>query len=145
MLFRSATAEAVINTSGQIRRIDITNSGNNYTSAIVSITPATYDTTGRNAAAIVNLQGRYGTLRSFYNNSQYVKTVFKNNVGTIDYLNGVITLDSFGPIEVDNPLGQLTLSVKPKSTLLSSTYNRILTLDPFDPNAITVNIIAKTQ
>ena len=142
---QGATAEAVINTSGQIRRIDITNSGNNYTSAIVSITPATYDTTGRNAAAIVNLQGRYGTLRSFYNNSQYVKTVFKNNVGTIDYLNGVITLDSFGPIEVDNPLGQLTLSVKPKSTLLSSTYNRILTLDPFDPNAITVNIIAKTQ
>lgn len=142
---QGATAEAVINTSGQIRRIDVTNSGNNYTSAIVSITPATYDTTGRNAAAIVNLEGRYGTLRSFYNNSQYVKTVFKNNVGTIDYLNGIITLDSFGPIEVDNPLGQLTISVKPKSTLLSSTYNRILTLDPFDPNAITVNIIAKTQ
>ena len=141
---QGATAEAVINTNGQIRKINITNSGNNYTSAIVSITPSTYDTTGRNAVATVNLQGRYGTLRSFYNNSQFVKTVFKNNVGSIDYNQGVITLDSFGPIGVDNPLGQLTISVKPKTTILSSSYNRILTLDPFDPNAISVNIIAKT-
>lgn len=142
---QGATANAVINTSGQIRRIDVTNSGNNYTSAILSITPSTYDTTGRNAAGVVNLQGRYGTLRSFYNNSRFVKTVFKNNVGTIDYSQGVITLDSFAPIQIDNPLGQLTISVKPKSTILSSSYNRILSLDPFDPNAITVNIIAKTQ
>lgn len=142
---QGATANAVINTSGQIRRIDVTNSGNNYTSAILSITPSVYDTTGRNAAGVVNLEGRYGTLRSFYNNSRFVKTVFKNNVGTIDYSKGVITLDSFAPIQIDNPLGQLTLSVKPKSTILSSSYNRILSLDPFDPNAITVNIIAKTQ
>jgi hypothetical protein len=138
-----ATAEAVINTNGTIKQIDVTSSGNNYTSAIVSITSNPNDTTGQLGAAIVNLQGRYGTLRTYYNNTNDVKTVFNQNVGTVDYTGGIVTLNSFGPSGVDNDLGQLTITVNPTTTIFSSSYNRIITIDPFDLNAITINITAK--
>jgi hypothetical protein len=138
-----ATAEAIINTNGTIRQINVLTSGNNYTSAIATITPKANDTTGQLGAAIVTLQGRYGTLRSYYNNAQNVKTIFNQNVGTVDYTGGIVTLNAFGPIEVDNPLGQLTITVNPTTTIISSSYNRVITVDPFDPNAITVNVTAK--
>ena len=138
-----ATAVAKLNTSGSISSIQITNSGSGYTSAIVSIVPNSKDKKGKLGAAIVKLQGQYGTLRLYYNNDNNVKTIFNDNVGTIDYVNGIVTLDQFNPLDVDNPLGQLSLTVNPLSTIVSSTYNRIITIDPFDPNAITVNVTTK--
>ena len=141
-----ATATATISTSGAIISINVTNSGNNYTSAIVTITPEANDTTGQGGAAVVNLQGRYGTLRTYYNNNtSRVKQILNSNAGTIDYINGIITLDEFSPLQIDNPLGQLTISVTPASTIVSSSLSRIVTLDPFDSNAITVNVIAKNS
>ena len=138
-----ATAEVVINTNGTIRKINVLTSGNNYTSAIATITAGANDTTGQLGAAVVNLQGRYGTLRSYYNNTNNVKTVFNQNIGTVDYKSGLVTLNSFGPIQVDNDLGQLTVTTNPATTIISSSYNRVITIDPFDPSAITVNVIAK--
>jgi len=139
-----ATAEAVISGSGSIREINVLTAGTGYTSAIVQITPATNDTTGALGAGLATLQGRYGTLRTYYNDSQNVKTVFNDNVGTIDYSSGIITLNSFGPIQVNNDLGQLTITANPSTTIISSSYNRILTIDPYDSGAIVVNVTAKT-
>jgi hypothetical protein len=90
------------------------------------------DTTGTLGAAIVLLEGRYGTLRSYYNNTQNVKTILNSNIGTVDYNLGIVTLNSINPINVDNALGQLTVSATPKTTIISSTYNRIITVDDFD-------------
>ena len=140
-----ATAHAVITGSGTIQSIVVDSGGNGYTSAIVQITPADGDTTGQLGAAIVNLTGRYGTLRSYYNDTNNVKTIFNSNIGTVDYTNGIITLTAFGPIGVDNDLGQFTVTANPTTSIISSTYNRIITIDPYDPNAITVNVTAKTQ
>ena len=139
-----ATAEAVINSKGIITTINITNSGNNYTSAIATITNAAGDTTGTLGAAVVLLKGRYGTLRSYYNNTQNVKTILNNNVGKIDYNLGVVTLNSLDPINVNNDLGQMTVSSTPVTSIVSSTYNRIISIDEYDPNSIIVNVIAKT-
>jgi hypothetical protein len=138
-----ATATAYINTNGQINSIAVTNSGNNYTSAIVTITPAAGDTTGQLGSAITTLQGQTGTLSLYYNNTNNAKTIFKSVAGTIDYTNGIITLNQFGPLSVDNPLGQLTISATPTSSIISSTYNRIVTVDPYDSTAIIVNVAAK--
>ena len=66
------------------------------------------------------------------------------NAGTVDYVNGIVTLNSLSPVQVDNDLGQLTITANPTTTIISSTYNRIITIDPYDPNAIIVNVIAKT-
>ena len=139
-----ASAVATINTDGTIKSITVTSSGNNYTSAIATITPASGDTTGKLGAATVTLQGQYGTLRTYYNNTQFVKTVLNTNAGTVDYVNGIVTLNSLSPVQVDNDLGQLTITANPTTTIISSTYNRIITIDPYDPNAIVVNVIAKT-
>lgn len=138
-----ATAECLINVNGSIRSINILNKGSGYTSAIVKITPVSYDTTGQLAAAVVNLEGRFGTLRTYYNNDENVKTILDSSIGTVDYNLGVIILDDFNPFNVENDLGQLTISANPTTTIISSTYNRIITVDPFDPNAIVVNVTAK--
>ena len=140
-----ATAEAVI-VNGSISSIVVTNSGNNYTQAIATVTPATSDTTGRLGALIVNLQGQYGTLRTYYNNANTnVKTILNTNIGTVDYQNGIISLNNFNPYQVDSDLGQLAISVTPTTDIVSSTYDRIITIDQFDPTAITVNVTAKSK
>lgn len=139
-----ATATATLNPQGSIKTITVTNTGTGYTSALVQITPASNDTTGQQGDAIAIMEGRYGTLRLYYNNTLNVKTVFNADIGTVDYQSGIITLNSFMPYQVDNDLGQLTVTTNPVNTIISSTYNRIITVDPYDPNAIIVNVTAKT-
>ena len=135
-----ATAEAVINSSGAITAINVLTTGVNYSSAVAVITPVTNDTTGKLGAATITLTGAVGTVQSYYFNEDKVKTVLNPNLGTVDYANGLLTLNSFNPIQVDNALGQLTVTATPKSSIISSSYNRIITIDPYDPGAVTVNI-----
>jgi hypothetical protein len=138
-----ATATAKVS-GGSIQSITITNAGNGYTSAIATVTPAAGDTTGQLASLVVNLEGRYGTLRTYYFNDSGVKTIFNGNVGTVDYQEGIVTLNSFSPLTVDNDFGQLSVMATPTTTIVSSSYNRIITIDPFDSTAITVNVTAKS-
>lgn len=137
-----ATAEAVI-INGQITKINVLTSGENYSSAVVQITPNQYDTTGQGAAAVVNFQGKNGTLRTYYFNNNKVKTVLDSSAGTIDYDNGIITLTDFAPTAISDPLGQLTVYATPYSQILSSTFNTIITVDQYDPNSIVVNMSSK--
>ena len=139
-----ATATAEINPNGTIRSVTVTDSGSGYTNAYIKFTPVAYDTTGQGAAGYVNLQGRYGTLRTYYNNTTSGKTVLVPNAGTIDYENGILKLVNFSVADVNNPFGQLSITASPVTTIVSSSYNRIITIDPFDPNAVTVNVAAKT-
>ena len=138
-----ATAEAVV-VNGIIKQINVLTKGVGYTSAIVTITNKSNDTTGTLGAATVALEGKFGTLRTYFNDTLNVKTVFDGNIGTVDYKSGIITLNAFAPIVVDNELGQLTMTVTPASTIISSSYNRIITLDEYDPQSIIVNVTAKT-
>jgi hypothetical protein len=139
-----ATATATLNGSGGVKSITVTNAGTGYTSAIAKITRAASDNTGTNASAIVKMEGQYGTLRTYYNDNTNVKTVFNDDVGTIDYDNGIVTLNDFKPLQVNNDLGQLTISANPATTIISSSYSRIITVDLYDPNAIIVTVTAKT-
>jgi len=138
-----ATAESTIDINGRISSITVTNSGQNYTQAVVVITPAASDSSGQSGAAIATLQGQFGSLRSYYYNTNNVKTVFNSNVGTVDYTNGIITLNSFNPYNIDNPLGQMTITANPTTSIISSQFNRIITVDPFDSTAINVNVTPK--
>lgn len=139
-----ATAMALLSASGTVREIKVTNAGTGYTSAVIVVTPAVGDTTGQLCSAIATLEGQYGTLRLYYNNVNTGKSFITKNAGTIDYVNGIITLDSFNPIAVNDPLGQLTVTAKPTTTIISSTYNRVITVDPFDPTSVVVNVTAKS-
>ena len=133
-----ATAYAVL-ASGRVNSIVVVNPGFNYTEAFVTITPQDGDTSGGLAYASPILEGVEGTLRTYYylNN---IKTISNANAGTINYSTGKVTLIDFSPLTVNNDLGRFTISVVPDSTIVSSTYNRIIATDSFDPEAITVNV-----
>jgi hypothetical protein len=134
----NASAYAVL-AAGRVINIVVTDPGYNYTEAYVTITPQEGDTSGALAYAAPVLQGSEGTIRSYYylNN---VKTIFDSNAGTINYLTGKVTLTNFSPLTINNDLGRFTISVVPDSTIVSSTYNKIIAVDNFDPEAITVNV-----
>jgi len=136
----TATAKIVNN---KLYSVTVTNAGVGYTSALATIVPAVGDTTGTGAAVLVQLQGQYGTIRSYINDTIKGKVVISANVGTIDYTNGIVVLTNFSPISVDNPLGQLTISCQPTTTIISSSLNRIITIDPYDPAAVSVSVTAK--
>lgn len=136
----TATAKIVNN---KLYSVTVTNAGVGYTSALATIVPALGDTSGTGATVVVQLQGQYGTVRSYYNDTVKGKVIVSNNVGTIDYVNGTITLTNLNPISVDNDLGQLTISMQPTTTIISSSLNRIITIDPFDPAAVSVSVTAK--
>lgn len=139
-----ATATCEIDSSGAIKKITITNSGSGYTSAGVTFTPVSNDTTGQGAVGSVNLEGKKGILRTYYFNPSSKKIIINNNAGSIDYAEGVLSLTDFNPLNVNDPLGLLTLTVEPTTTIISSSYNRIITIDEFDSKSITVNVTAKT-
>jgi hypothetical protein len=142
-----ATAITNLNTNGTIKNITVTNSGNNYTSAIVTITPAQQDTTGQAGAAVAILQGQYGSLRTYYYNTLNAKTVINNNAGIIDYNNGIVTLTNFDPISIDSLSynSQIWINATPISSIISSSYNTIVSVDPTDNTAIQVNVTAKNS
>lgn len=129
--------------AGKVIKIDVVSKGSGYTSAVVRITPVENDTTGALASATAQLEGRVGQVRLYWYDNKGVKTIIKSDAGTIDYNNGLISLKSFSPVGVANPTGQLTITSTPVSSIVSSSFNRIITVDPYDPNAITVNVIAK--
>jgi hypothetical protein len=137
---QGASAYAVL-ASGRVNSIVVTDPGFNYTEAFITITPQAGDTSGALAYALPVLEGSVGTLRTYYylNN---VKTIANANAGTIDYNSGTIILQDFSPLNINDPLGQFTVTVVPDSTIVSSTFNKIVALDSFDPEAITVVVSA---
>ncbi len=136
-----AEAYSVLN-AGRVVSIVITNPGYNYTQATALITNAPGDTTGALAAAIAVPEGSLGTLRTYYF-SNNIKVILNPNAGTIDYNRGVVTLSDFAPITVNNELGAFNISAVPDSTIISSSFNRIVSLYEFDPEAIKVTVIAQ--
>jgi hypothetical protein len=129
--------------NGRLVSVNVTDGGTGYSGAIASVTPAIGDTTGQGAQLEVNLYNQYGTLKSFYNDPIKGQVTVSLNAGTVDYINGIVTLNNFNPINVNNPLGELTLSVQPTTNIISSTYNKIITIDPYDPSAVSVAVNAK--
>lgn len=137
---QGATAYAVL-ASGRVNSIVVVDPGSGYTEAIVTITPQAGDTSGGLAYASPVMEGSVGTLRTYYyiNN---VKTILNSSAGTINYTSGKVVLQDFSPLNVNDPLAQFTINVVPDSTIVSSTYNKIIALDNFDPEAITVEVSA---
>jgi hypothetical protein len=127
-----ATAEAVI-VNGQIRKIVITDSGANYTSASARIVGGG----GVGAELRVSLQGRNGRLKIYYyDDVSPVKKTINDNIGTIDYLTGQIAINNFLPVSVSDPFGTMVVHAIPSKKVFGSSQNRIVTMDLTDPASI---------
>ena len=133
-----ATATAIV-VNGQVTSIEITNAGSNYTQALVQITGGG----GSLASAYAVLAGNIGTLRTYYYNNG-VKTVLDPTAGTVNYGTGIVTLTAFNPTQINNTTGVLSIQATPVSTIISSSRDKIVTLDSTDPDSININIAAKT-
>lgn len=138
---QGASARAIIS-AGRVINIVVTNPGFNYTQATVELINADGDTFGSLAFAAAVLEGSVGTLRTYYYQNN-TKVILNNNAGTIDYLQGKVVLTDFSPIAINNDLGQFTISAVPESTIFSSSFNRIISINEFDPDAVKVTIIAQ--
>jgi hypothetical protein len=133
-----ATAVATV-INGQVASIQLTNVGSNYTQALVQISGGG----GSLASAYAVLAGNIGTLRTYYYNNG-VKTVLNPTAGTVNYGTGIVTLTAFNPTEINNSTGVLSIQGVPTSTIISSSRDKIVTLDTSDPNSVNINITAKT-
>jgi hypothetical protein len=135
-----ATAYATI-ANGRVISIVVTNPGSKYTQASVTITPAYGDKNGQLAFAIASLDSTTGYLETFYYKNLVPQTI-NSDAGTIDYPGGIVTLKDFSASSVNNEFGYLKISAIPSSTILTSEYNRLLTIDEYDPTSVEVNLTA---
>ena len=131
-----AIAQALV-VNGSIRKIQIVNAGTGYTSATARIDG------GGGTGAVLRpiLQGRYGQLKIFTIVNSIKKTVVEN-IGTINYKTGLVTLNNFFPTAVSDPFGTLVIKATPTKKIFSSERNRIITLDLSDPTALSVTVNA---
>ena len=139
-----ATARAVIS-NGRVKEIILTNPGRGYTQATVQITVNENSSgdAGFLASAKAIISGQFGKLRTYYYANNGIKTVLNGDAGSVDYKNGIISLQEFKPTAINNTNGVLTINVIPESTIIESTNNKLLTIDKDDPSSITVNILNK--
>lgn len=135
-----ATASAVI-VNGKLKSVVITNAGSGYSGAIARVVGGS----GSGAELKVVLQGKKGTLRTFYYDSNKIKRIINPESGTIYYDDGYITLNNFMPTSVNDPFGTITFKAVPNTNVFSTKRNAILTLDTTDPAAIDVRVGAVTQ
>lgn len=130
-----ANAYAVI-VNGKVVNVVIDNGGSNYTSAQVTATGGG----GAGATFTTTLLAATGVLRTYYFDASGNKIILNATAGSIDYINGIVTLTNFAPIGVANPFGILTINVQPASTNFETVQNRILTIDPNNPQAVIVTL-----
>jgi hypothetical protein len=131
-----ATAQAKI-VNGRIESIEITNRGINYTRAVVRIEGGS----GFGATATAILDNRFGTLRIVYFDNNAERQIINNNVGTINYDTGEITLNNLNFLSVLANDGLMRFTVQAQSEIISSVKNNIIAIDSFDPTSISTSVV----
>jgi len=135
-----ATAEAVI-VNGRIQSINMTNRGTDYTRAIITITGGS----GYGAEAVAVVDGRTGTLRTIYYDTLAQRQIINANAGTIDYNNGIITINDIRFISVDSTDGLIRLNIEAEKGIIQSTRDTIITIDVDDPTSISTTLEKKNN
>jgi hypothetical protein len=130
-----ASAVATI-VNGKLKGVTVTNAGSGYSAAVATVVGGS----GSGAQLKCVLQGKRGSLRIFYYDTNNIKRVINNNAGDIFYDEGYVTLTNFQPISVADPFGTMVFKAQPNTNVFSTTRNAILTLDSTDPAAIDVRV-----
>ena len=130
-----AIAESVI-INGRVTGITITNRGSGYTRALVTISGGS----GYGATAVAVLDAKFGTIRTIYYDEFVQRQTVKENVGTINYDTGIITINDILILSVNSSDGLIRLTIESESGILSSSKDTIITIDENDPASITTDL-----
>ncbi len=130
-----ASAQAII-VNGSISQVIPINNGENYNITNVQISGGG----GYGAEVIPILSNSTAVLDTYYF-SNSTKLYITTNQGNINYPSGVVTLNNFNPNNILNAAQQLSINVQPASQFVFPSLQNILTIDPTDPLAISVNLI----
>ena len=130
-----AVATAVL-TNGKITNIVVSKRGINYTRALVSIAGGG----GYGASAIAILDGRFGTLRTFYYDENAEKKIINAEAGTINYISGLVTLKDFNVNSILTPDNLMRISIESERGIITSSRDTIITIDETDPTSITTDL-----
>ena len=124
--------------NGKIKQVIVDKPGINYTTATALL--YYQDKVDTTASFSVNIQGRYGVLRSYFFDNNNIKTTLNTEAGTIDYLLGKIVLNQFDPVSIEDPLKIFRIVAKPETNNFESARSRIITIDDQDINAINITV-----
>jgi hypothetical protein len=130
-----AVATAVL-TNGKITNIVVSKRGINYTRALVSITGGG----GYGASAIAILDGRFGTLRTYYYDENAEKKIINAEAGTINYTSGLVTLKDLNVNSISTPDNLMRISIESERGIITSSRDTIITIDEADPTSITTDL-----
>jgi hypothetical protein len=86
------------------------------------------------------VDGRTGTLRTIYYDTLAQRQIINSNVGSIDYNNGVVTINNIKFITVDSDDGLIRLGIQADKGYIQSTRDTIITIDVDDPVAISTTL-----
>jgi hypothetical protein len=132
-----ATATALV-VNGKIQSIEVTNRGINYTRAIVSISGGN----GYGSSAVAVLDGRFGYLRTIYYDDNAEKQTINEQIGTINYNTGSITVNDIRIISVIPSDGLIRLTIESEKGIVKPTKNTIITLDENDTSSISTELVS---
>ena len=132
-----AVANAII-VNRRIQGIEVTNRGINYTRAIVTISGGD----GYGGSAIAVLDGRFGYLRTIYYDDNAEKQTINEQIGTINYITGAVTINDIRILSVVPSDGLIRLTIESEKGIIKSSKNTIITLDDADISSITTELSA---
>lgn len=124
--------------NGKITEVIVDKPGVNYTTAKALL--YYQDELDNTASFTVNVQGRYGVLRSYFFDDNNIKVILNAEAGTIDYTLGTISLREFDPISISDPIKILRIIAKPKTNNFESARSRIITIDEEDVDSIKIAV-----
>ena len=132
-----AVASAVV-VNGKIQSIELTNRGINYTRAIVTITGGQ----GYGAAGSAVLDGKFGYLRTIYYDDNAEKQIINEQIGTINYVTGTITINDIRILSVVPTDGLIRLTIGSGKGIVKTAKNTIISIDDTDTTSITTELSA---
>ena len=132
-----ATATATI-VNGGLDSITLTNRGSGYTRAVATLSGGDG---GYGATAIVILDARYGNLRTIYFDDLAQRQVVQEDVGTIDYNLGIVTLNDLRILSVVSTDGLIRLTIQSERGIVTSNKSTIITIDSTDTSSIVTNLV----
>ena len=132
-----AEAEAVI-VNGSVQSINITARGIDYTRAVVTITGGS----GYGATGDAVIDSRTGVLRTIYYDTNAERQIVDSTAGTIDYDDGIVTLNDINVRDVSSEDGFIRLTIESEKGIIQSVRNTIITIDEDDPTSIVTTLEA---